>query len=274
MKNSKTEATEIGCITALAFFAFALFLLVLGFESLQNYEKIKENEKAEMQEQISIYKALSGRMSKDLNFVKTDPKYYMSAQNIDERISLLGITDAKNEIFRINVEMQNFLKNKELLSENKRNNEETKKIYQHLKNFSFNENILLEKEDFKNFDSYISRAGSFSKLLKEYYEKSEHFIFKGEKISFETEYKNWTKEQSVVYETALEKGFSIFRKKQDTALKEICVLWKNSEPLLKEDDSERKWNIIFRTKTFVFRPNDEVRSITEDKIHGFLCGLS
>lgn len=166
-------------------------------------------------------------MSKELGLVKDDFKYYLPPRYIDEMLSKKEMTI--KELSEFNIEMQKLLRNKEFLMENKKNIEEAPKIYQQLKNFSFKENILLKKEEFKNFDNYLYEVEKFGEELKEYYEKGERFNFVNRKASFDIEYKKWTGEQSIVYEEFLEKAFSVFRERQNTSLKEMCTLWSKNE---------------------------------------------
>ena len=267
MEKSKIKTVEI--IGGIVVFIFIVVVpVVLGTIKFLDYKNAKEKA---IEEQKLIYETLSDRMSKELGLVKNNHKYYMEPQYINEMFSKKEITE--KQISEFNIEMQKLLRNKELLLENRKNIKEAKKIYQQLKDFSFKENILLKKEEFKDFDDYLYQAEKFSELLKKYYEKGEAFIFSDEKDYFETKYKKWIGEQSIVYEEFLEKAFSVFREKQNTSLKEMCKLWKNNEPYVeKEDNSWRlDWNIIFKEKIFVFRPNDDARNIPEEKIHSFLC---
>lgn len=264
MTKSKMKTVQI--IGGIAVFVFIVVVpVVIGIMKFLDCKKKKETA---VKEQELIYENLSSRMLKELGFVKNNNKYYISS--INEKLS--GKEMTIKELSKINIEMQELLKNKELLMKNKKIIEETQKLYQRLKNFSFKEHILLKKEEFKDFDDYLYQAEKFSELLKKYYEKGEAFIFSDEKDYFETKYKKWIGEQSIVYEEFLEKAFSVFREKQNTSLKEMCKLWKNNEPYVeKEDNPGLDWNIIFKEKIFVFRPNDDARNIPEEKIHSFLC---
>lgn len=206
-------------------------------------------------------------MLKELGFVKDNSKYYIS--NIDEKLSEKEMT--VKELSKINIEMQELLRNKELLMKNKKFIEEAQKLYQRLKNFSLKEHILLKKEEFENFDNYLYQVEKISESLKEYYENGEIFDFEDRKSRFDTEYKKWTGEETIVYEEFLEKAFSVFREKQNTSLKEMCTLWSKNEPYLKKEEDSRNWNIVFKEKTFIFRPNDDAINIPEEKIHSFLC---
>ena len=229
-----------------------------------DYKKKKETA---VKEQKLIYETLSSRMLKELGLVKDNSKYYIS--NIDEKLSKKEMT--VKELSKINIEMQELLRNKELLMKNKKIIEEAQKLYQWLKNFSFKEHILLKKEEFENFDNYLYQVEKISESLKEYYENGEIFDFEDRKSRFDTEYKKWTGEQSIVYEEFLEKAFSVFREKQNTSLKEMCTLWNKNEPYLKKEEDSRNWNIVFKEKNFIFRPNDDAINIPEGKIHSFLC---
>ena len=267
MEKSKIKTVEI--IGSIVVFIFIVVVpVVLGTIKFLDYKNAKEKA---IEEQKLIYETLSDRMSKELGLVKNNHKYYMEPQYINEMFSKKEITE--KQISEFNIEMQKLLRNKELLLENRKNIKEAKKIYQQLKDFSFKENILLKKEEFKDFDDYLYQAEKFSELLKKYYEKGEAFIFSDEKDYFETKYKKWIGEQSIVYEEFLEKAFSVFREKQNTSLKEMCKLWKNNEPYVEKEDNPWRlnWNIIFKEKIFVFRPNDDARNIPEEKIHSFLC---
>lgn len=246
--------------------------VVLGIMKFLDYRKAEKNEKKAIQEQKLIYESLSSRMSKELGLVKDDFKYYLPPRYIDEMLSKKEMTI--KELSEFNIEMQKLLRNKELLLENRENIKEAQKIYQQLKDFSFKENILLKKEEFENFDNYLYEVEKFGEELKEYYEKGEKFNFVNRKASFDIEYKKWTAEQSIVYEEFLEKAFSVFREKQNTLLKEMCTLWKNNEPYVEKKDNPWRlnWNIIFKEKIFVFRPNEDAWNIPEEKIHSFLCG--
>ena len=216
-----------------------------------------------------LFLNLSGRMSKGLGLVKDDYKYHISPPYMDAMLSQKEITE--KQISEINIEMQKLLRNKELLMENKKNIEEAQKIYQQLKNFSFKENILFKKEEFEIFDNYLYEVEKFLESLKKYYEEGEIFDFGDKKSRFDTEYKKWTGKQLIVHEKFLEKAFLVFREKQNISLKEMCTLWSSYEPYLEKEDNSRNWNIAFKEKTFVFRPNDDIRDILEEKIHSFLC---
>ncbi len=273
MEKSKMKTVEI--ISGIAVFIFILVVpVVLGIMKFLDYRKAEKNKKKAIQEQKLIYESLSSRMSKELGLVKDDFKYYLPPRYIDEMLSKKEMTI--KELSEFNIEMQKLLRNKEFFMENKKNIEEAPKIYQQLKNFSFKENILLKKEEFKNFDNYLYEVEKFGEELKEYCEKGERFNFVNRKASFDIEYKKWTGEQSIVYEEFLEKAFSVFREKQNTSLKEMCTLWKNNEPYVEKKDNSGldlrlDWNIIFKEKIFVFRPNEDARNIPEEKIHSFLC---
>lgn len=263
MAKSKMKTVKIiGGITA--FILIVVLPAVLGIMKFSDYKKKKETA---VKEQKLIYETLSSRMLKELGFVKDNSKYYIS--NIDEKLSKKEMT--VKELSKINIEMQELLRNKELLMKNKKNIEETQKLYQRLKNFSFKEHILLKKEEFENFDNYLYQVEKISESLKEYYENGEIFDFEDRKSRFDTEYKKWTGEETIVYEEFLEKAFSVFREKQNTSLKEMCTLWSKNEPYLKKEEGSRNWNIVFKEKTFIFRPNDDAINIPEGKIHSFLC---
>ena len=263
MAKSKMKTVKIiGGITA--FILIVVLPAVLGIMKFSDYKKKKETA---VKEQKLIYETLSSRMLKELGFVKDNSKYYIS--NIDEKLSKKEMT--VKELSKINIEMQELLRNKELLMKNKKFIEEAQKLYQRLKNFSFKEHILLKKEEFENFDNYLYQVEKISESLKEYYENGEIFDFEDRKSRFDTEYKKWTGEQSIVYEEFLEKAFSVFREKQNTSLKEMCTLWSKNEPYLKKEEDSRNWNIVFKEKTFIFRPNDDAINIPEEKIHSFLC---
>lgn len=263
MAKSKMKTVKIiGGITA--FILIVVLPAVLGIMKFLDYKKKKETA---VKEQKLIYETLSSRMLKELGLVKDNSKYYIS--NIDEKLSKKEMT--VKELSKINIEMQELLRNKELLMKNKKIIEEAQKLYQRLKNFSFKENILLKKEEFENFDNYLYEVEKNLELLKEYFENGEIFDFGDRKSSLDTEYKKWTGEQSIVYEEFLEKAFSIFREKQNTSLKEMCILWNKNEPYLKKEEDSRNWNIVFKEKTFIFRPNEDARNIPEEKIHSFLC---
>jgi hypothetical protein len=263
MAKSKMKTVKIiGGITA--FILIVVLPAVLGIMKFSDYKKKKETA---VKEQKLIYETLSSRMLKELGFVKDNSKYYIS--NIDEKLSKKEMT--VKELSKINIEMQELLRNKELLMKNKKNIEETQKLYQRLKNFSFKEHILLKKEEFENFDNYLYQVEKISESLKEYYENGEIFDFEDRKSRFDTEYKKWTGEETIVYEEFLEKAFSVFREKQNTSLKEMCTLWSKNEPYLKKEEDSRNWNIVFKEKTFIFRPNDDAINIPEEKIHSFLC---
>lgn len=263
MAKSKMKTVKIiGGITA--FILIVVLPAVLGIMKFSDYKKKKETA---VKEQKLIYETLSSRMLKELGFVKDNSKYYIS--NIDEKLSKKEMT--VKELSKINIEMQELLRNKELLMKNKKIIEETQKLYQRLKNFSFKEHILLKKEEFENFDNYLYQVEKISESLKEYYENGEIFDFEDKKSRFDTEYKKWTGEETIVYEEFLEKAFSVFREKQNTSLKEMCTLWSKNEPYLKKEEDSRNWNIVFKEKTFIFRPNDDAINIPEEKIHSFLC---
>lgn len=263
MAKSKMETVKIiGGITA--FILIVVLPAVLGIMKFSDYKKKKETV---VKEQKLIYETLSSRMLKELGFVKDNSKYYIS--NIDEKLSKKEMT--VKELSKINIEMQELLRNKELLMKNKKIIEETQKLYQRLKNFSFKEHILLKKEEFENFDNYLYQVEKISESLKEYYENGEIFDFEDRKSRFDTEYKKWTGEETIVYEEFLEKAFSVFRERQNTSLKEMCTLWSKNEPYLKKEEDSRNWNIVFKEKTFIFRPNDDAINIPEEKIHSFLC---
>lgn len=263
MAKSKMKTVKIiGGITA--FILIVVLPAVLGIMKFSDYKKKKETA---VKEQKLIYETLSSRMLKELGFVKDNSKYYIS--NIDEKLSKKEMT--VKELSKINIEMQELLRNKELLMKNKKIIEETQKLYQRLKNFSFKEHILLKKEEFENFDNYLYQVEKISESLKEYYENGEIFDFEDRKSRFDTEYKKWTGEETIVYEEFLEKAFSVFREKQNTSLKEMCTLWSKNEPYLKKEEDSRNWNIVFKEKTFIFRPNDDAINIPEEKIHSFLC---
>ena len=263
MAKSKMETVKIiGGITA--FILIVVLPAVLGIMKFSDYKKKKETV---VKEQKLIYETLSSRMLKELGFVKDNSKYYIS--NIDEKLSKKEMT--AKELSKINIEMQELLRNKELLMKNKKFIEEAQKLYQRLKNFSFKEHILLKKEEFENFDNYLYQVEKISESLKEYYENGEIFDFEDRKSRFDTEYKKWTGEETIVYEEFLEKAFSVFREKQNTSLKEMCTLWSKNEPYLKKEEDSRNWNIVFKEKTFIFRPNDDAINIPEGKIHSFLC---
>lgn len=263
MAKSKMKTVKIiGGITA--FILIVVLPAVLGIMKFSDYKKKKETA---VKEQKLIYETLSSRMLKELGFVKDNSKYYIS--NIDEKLSKKEMTG--KELSKINIEMQELLRNKELLMKNKKIIEETQKLYQRLKNFSFKEHILLKKEEFENFDNYLYQVEKISESLKEYYENGEIFDFEDRKSRFDTEYKKWTGEETIVYEEFLEKAFSVFREKQNTSLKEMCTLWSKNEPYLKKEEDSRNWNIVFKEKTFIFRPNDDAINIPEEKIHSFLC---
>ena len=263
MTKSKMKTVKIiGGITA--FILIVVLPAVLGIMKFSDYKKKKETA---VKEQKLIYETLSSRMLKELGLVKDNSKYYIS--NIDEKLS--GKEMTVKELSKINIEMQELLRNKELLMKNKKFIEEAQKLYQRLKNFSFKEHILLKKEEFENFDNYLYQVEKISESLKEYYENGEIFDFEDRKSRFDTEYKKWTGEETIVYEEFLEKAFSVFREKQNTSLKEMCTLWSKNEPYLKKEEDSRNWNIVFKEKTFIFRPNDDVINIPEEKIHSFLC---
>lgn len=263
MAKSKMKTVKIiGGITA--FILIVVLPAVLGIMKFSDYKKKKETA---VKEQKLIYETLSSRMLKELGLVKDNSKYYIS--NIDEKLSKKEMT--VKELSKINIEMQELLRNKELLMKNKKIIEEAQKLYQRLKNFSFKEHILLKKEEFENFDNYLYQVEKISESLKEYHENGEIFDFEDRKSRFDTEYKKWTGEQSIVYEEFLEKAFSVFREKQNTSLKEMCTLWNKNEPYLKKEEDSRNWNIVFKEKTFIFRPNDDAINIPEGKIHSFLC---
>ena len=263
MAKSKMKTVKIiGGITA--FILIVVLPAVLGIMKFSDYKKKKETA---VKEQKLIYETLSSRMLKELGFVKDNSKYYIS--NIDEKLSKKEMT--AKELSKINIEMQELLRNKELLMKNKKIIEEAQKLYQRLKNFSFKEHILLKKEEFENFDNYLYQVEKISESLKEYYENGEIFDFEDRKSRFDTEYKKWTGEETIVYEEFLEKAFSDFREKQNTSLKEMCTLWSKNEPYLKKEEDSRNWNIVFKEKTFIFRPNDDAINISEEKIHSFLC---
>lgn len=263
MAKSKMKTVKIiGGITA--FILIVVLPAVLGIMKFSDYKKKKETA---VKEQKLIYETLSSRMLKELGFVKDNSKYYIS--NIDEKLSKKEMT--VKELSKINIEMQELLRNKELLMKNKKIIEETQKLYQRLKNFSFKEHILLKKEEFENFDNYLYQVEKISESLKEYYENGEIFDFEDKKSRFDTECKKWTGEETIVYEEFLEKAFSVFREKQNTSLKEMCTLWSKNEPYLKKEEDSRNWNIVFKEKTFIFRPNDDAINIPEEKIHSFLC---
>jgi|GEM_PF-6434830 hypothetical protein len=263
MAKSKMKTVKIiGGITA--FILIVVLPAVLGIMKFSDYKKKKETA---VKEQKLIYETLSSRMLKELGLVKDNSKYYIS--NIDEKLSKKEMT--VKELSKINIEMQELLRNKELLMKNKKIIEETQKLYQRLKNFSFKEHILLKKEEFENFDNYLYQVEKISESLKEYYENGEIFDFEDRKSRFDTEYKKWTGEETIVYEEFLEKAFSVFREKQNTSLKEMCTLWSKNEPYLKKEEDSRNWNIVFKEKTFIFRPNDDAINIPEEKIHSFLC---
>lgn len=263
MEKSKMKTVQIiGGITA--FILIVVLPAVLGIMKFFDYKKKKETA---VKEQKLIYETLSSRMLKELGLVKDNSKYYIS--NIDEKLSKKEMT--VKELSKINIEMQELLRNKELLMKNKKIIEETQKLYQRLKNFSFKEHILLKKEEFENFDNYLYQVEKISESLKEYYENGEIFDFEDRKSRFDTEYKKWTGEETIVYEEFLEKAFSVFRERQNTSLKEMCTLWSKNEPYLKKEEDSRNWNIVFKEKTFIFRPNDDAINIPEEKIHSFLC---
>ena len=263
MAKSKMETVKIiGGITA--FILIVVLPAVLGIMKFSDYKKKKETV---VKEQKLIYETLSSRMLKELGFVKDNSKYYIS--NIDEKLSKKEMT--AKELSKINIEMQELLRNKELLMKNKKFIEEAQKLYQRLKNFSFKEHILLKKEEFENFDNYLYQVEKISESLNVYYENGEIFDFEDRKSRFDTEYKKWTGEETIVYEEFLEKAFSVFREKQNTSLKEMCTLWSKNEPYLKKEEDSRNWNIVFKEKTFIFRPNDDAINIPEGKIHSFLC---
>lgn len=263
MAKSKMKTVKIiGGITA--FILIVVLPAVLGIMKFSDYKKKKETA---VKEQKLIYETLSSRMLKELGLVKDNSKYYIS--NIDEKLSKKEMT--VKELSKINIEMQELLRNKELLMKNKKIIEEAQKLYQRLKNFSFKEHILLKKEEFENFDNYLYQVEKISESLKEYYENGEIFDFEDRKSRFDTEYKKWTGEETIVYEEFLEKAFSVFREKQNTSLKEMCTLWSKNEPYLKKEEDSRNWNIVFKEKTFIFRPNDDAINIPEEKIHSFLC---
>ena len=156
-------------------FIFIVVVVPVMFGTIKffDYRKAEKNEKKAIQEQKLIYESLSSRMSKELGLVKDDFKYYLPPRYIDEMLSKKEMTI--KELSEFNIEMQKLLRNKEFLMENKKNIEEAPKIYQQLKKFSFEENILLEKEEFKNFDNYLYEVKKFGEELKEYYEKGERF---------------------------------------------------------------------------------------------------
>ena len=222
MTKSKMKTVKIiGGITA--FILIVVLPAVLGIMKFSDYKKKKETA---VKEQKLIYETLSSRMLKELGLVKDNSKYYIS--NIDEKLS--GKEMTVKELSKINIEMQELLRNKELLMKNKKFIEEAQKLYQRLKNFSFKEHILLKKEEFENFDNYLYQVEKISESLKEYYENGEIFDFEDRKSRFDTEYKKWTGEETIVYEEFLEKAFSVFREKQNTSLKEMCTLWSKNEP--------------------------------------------
>ena len=264
---TKSKMKTVQFIGGIAVFIFIVVVpAVLGIMKFLDYKKKKETA---VKEQKLIYETLSDRMSKELGLVKDDYKYHISPSYIDEMFSKKEITE--KQISEFNIEMQKLLRNKELLLENRKNIKEAKKIYQQLKDFSFKENILLKKEEFENFDNYLYEVEKFLESLKKYYEESESFDFGNRKSSFDTEYKKWTGEQSIVYEGFLEKAFLVFKEKQNISLKEMCTFWSSNEPYLKKEDNSRNWNIVFKEKIFVFRPNDDTLNIPEEKIHSFLC---
>lgn len=264
----KLKMKKVEVIGGIAIFIFVVVMpIVLGIIKFLDHRNTKIKT---IQEQKLIYESLSSRMSKELGLVRNDYKYYMELSKIDEKLSKKEMT--VKELSKINIEMQELLRNKELLMKNKKNVEEAQKIYQQLKNFTFEENILLEKEKFENFDRLLYETENFLELLEEYYKRNESFDFRVRKEYFNVRYKEWTGEQLIIYKEFPEKAFSVFREERDRALKEMCSLWEVNEPYIKKENKGNDRNIVFKEKTFVFRPDEDAQDIPEERIHSFLCG--
>ena len=205
-------------------------------------------------------------MLKELGFVKDNSKYYIS--NIDEKLSEKEMT--VKELSKINIEMQELLRNKELLMKNKKIIEETQKLYQRLKNFSFKEHILLKKEEFENFDNYLYQVEKISESLKEYYENGEIFDFEDRKSRFDTEYKKWTGEDFVSVEDMIKNSDEILEKINFRNRTQLCKFWQNEVP--SETEGKNREKILkFKERKFIYTPIVETSTLTNDELKNFLC---